>query len=80
MIRPHPKRDLLDSGKTPVYDPVYERPIIARVRFNDGAVRPVFEGLDGRQYVQGGEVERVYGVWFIPPDGDIDLPVFVDCR
>jgi len=53
-------------------------PIIARVRFNDGAVRPIFEGLDGRQYVQGGEVERVYGVWFIPPDGGIDLPCIVD--
>jgi hypothetical protein len=26
-------------------------PTIARVRFDDGSQRPVFEALDGRQYV-----------------------------
>jgi hypothetical protein len=55
-------------------------PIIARVRFVDGAERPVFEGLDGRHYVVDDDGDRVRGVWFIPPDGHIELPVVVDCR
>jgi hypothetical protein len=55
-------------------------PVIAHVDFADGVSRPVFEQLDGRQYVQDDEGERVYGLWFIPPEGGLDLPVIVDCR
>jgi hypothetical protein len=36
--------------------------IIARLRLVDGAERPVFKNLDGRQYVIDDENERVYGV------------------
>jgi hypothetical protein len=53
-------------------------PVIAQVDFVDGIRRPVFEQLDGRQYVLSDEGERLFGVWFIPPDGGIDLPVIVD--
>jgi hypothetical protein len=55
-------------------------PIVAYVDFVDRVRRPVFEQLDGRQYVFDDDGERVYSVWFIPRDGDIDLPVVVDCR
>jgi hypothetical protein len=55
-------------------------PVIARVRFVDGAERPVFDGLDGRQYVLDDEGEPVHGVWYIPPDGRTDLPVIVETR
>jgi hypothetical protein len=55
-------------------------PIIARVRFVDGAERPVFEGLDGRQYVLNDDDEPSHGMWYIPPDGGTDLPVIVEAR
>ena len=55
-------------------------PIVAYVDFVDGVRRPVFEQLEGRQHAFDDDGERVYGVWFIPRDGDIDLPVVVDCR
>jgi hypothetical protein len=55
-------------------------PVIAHVGFVDGVSRAVFEQLDGRQYVLDDDGDRVCGVWFIPPDGDIDLPAVVDCR
>jgi hypothetical protein len=51
-------------------------PVIAYVDLVDGTRRPVFEQLDGRQYVLD-EDERVFGVWHIPPDGGVDLPVIV---
>jgi hypothetical protein len=53
-------------------------PIIAHVNFTDGTRRPVFEQLDGRQYVLEEEGDRVYGVWYIQPDGGVDLPVIVE--
>jgi hypothetical protein len=55
-------------------------PIIARVRFVDGAERPVFEGLDGRQYVFDDDGAAVPGVWYIPPDGETALPVIVEAE
>jgi hypothetical protein len=55
-------------------------PLIARVRFVDGAERPVFDGLDGRQYVFDDDGEPVHGVWYIPPDGETALPVIVEAR
>jgi hypothetical protein len=39
-----------------------ERRPIAEIGFVDGTVRPVFEDLDGRQYVEDNG-ERVYGMW-----------------
>jgi hypothetical protein len=53
-------------------------PIIAHVHFVDGVRRPVFESIDGRQYVLGDDGEPVYGTWFVPSDGDIDWPAIVD--
>jgi hypothetical protein len=51
-------------------------PIIAHIDLVDGTRRPVFEQLDGRQYVLD-EGERVFGVSLIPK-GAIDLPLIVD--
>ena len=51
-------------------------PIVAYVDFVDRVRRPVFEQLDGRQYVLD-EGERVFGVSLIPK-GAIDLPLIVD--
>jgi hypothetical protein len=42
---------------------------IAHIEFADGPLRPVYEA-DGRQFVVTEGGERVYGVWYIPPDGD----------
>jgi hypothetical protein len=41
---------------------------IATIWFIDGVWRPVYEGTDARQYVIDGGGEKVYGVWFFPPD------------
>jgi hypothetical protein len=41
---------------------------VAAILFTDGVWRSVHEQADGRQYVIGGDGDRVYGVWFIPPD------------
>jgi PBCV-specific basic adaptor domain len=41
---------------------------VATIWFIDGVWRPVYEGADGRQYVIDGSGEKVYGVWYIPPD------------
>jgi len=38
-------------------------PIIGYRLFLDGTRRPIFEQLDGRQYVLDDDDERVYGVW-----------------
>jgi hypothetical protein len=54
-------------------------PVIANVGFTDGTHRAVFEQLDGRQYVLE-EGERVFGVWCIPPDGGVDLPMIVPAQ
>jgi hypothetical protein len=48
-------------------------PIIAYTTFLDGSKRPVFEQLDGRQYVLDDDAERVYGIWFIPPEETVLL-------
>jgi len=55
-------------------------PIIAYLTFVDGARRPVFEQPDGRQYVLDDDGERVHGVWLIPPDGGVDLPLIVSAQ
>ena len=47
---------------------------IARVQFVDGNTRPVFEA-DGRQFVVDDAGERVYGVWYIPPDDRVPIIV-----
>jgi hypothetical protein len=49
---------------------------VARVRFADGPLRPVFEA-DGRQFVFADDGDRVYGVWYVPPD-DGPVPLIVD--
>jgi len=41
-------------------------PIIAYVRFVDGARRPVYLEAGGKQYVFDDEGEKVYGVWYLP--------------
>jgi hypothetical protein len=41
--------------------------------------RPVFEQMDGRRYVLE-EGERAYGVWYIPPDGGLNMPVIVPAQ
>jgi hypothetical protein len=46
---------------------------IADVPFVDGAVRPVYEQPDGREYVFGYEGERMYGVWVKPPDEPVNV-------
>ena len=43
-------------------------PIIGYCDFLDGWRRPVYLAEDGRQYVIDGDGQKVYGVWFIPPD------------
>jgi hypothetical protein len=47
---------------------------IAKVKFTDGAVRPVFEE-GGRQYVLDEDGLRVYGTWFLLPECDEPLIV-----
>jgi hypothetical protein len=54
-------------------------PVVAVTDFADGVRRSVFEEPDGRQYVYDNDGERVYGVWFIPPEG-CDRPIIVDDR
>jgi hypothetical protein len=44
--------------------------------FSWARVRPVYE-VDGRQFVITDDGERVYGVWYIPPD-DGPVPLVVD--
>jgi hypothetical protein len=44
-------------------------PVIAYVDLMDGTRRPVFEQLDGGQYMMDGGGQPVYGVWFIPATG-----------
>jgi hypothetical protein len=55
-------------------------PVIAHVDFVDGVRRPVYEQLDGRQYVLLDEDgERVHGVWFLPPyASDMEPPLIVN--
>jgi hypothetical protein len=49
--------------------PSRPRPI-ACIPFTDGAVPPVHEDADGRQYVEE-EGERVYGVWVLPDEPNV---------
>jgi hypothetical protein len=50
---------------------------IAYVDFADGVSRPVFEQVNGRQYVLDDEGERAYGVWLIPAE-EADTPLIVN--
>jgi hypothetical protein len=52
---------------------------VAEVHFDDGSIRTAWETADGLQYVEDDNGERVYGVWFIPPD-DGPVPVIVDAK
>ena len=49
---------------------------IAHIEFADGPLRPVYEA-DGRQFVITDDGNRVYGVWYIPPD-DGPVPLLAD--
>jgi hypothetical protein len=64
----------------PVADATRTDPVIARVRFVDGAQRPIFESQDGCQYAFDHNGEQVRGVWYIPHDCGTDLPVIVEGR
>lgn len=50
---------------------------IVWVWFNDRWRRPVYEESDGRQFVIDDDGEKVYGVWYFPPD-ECAIPVIVD--
>jgi hypothetical protein len=54
-------------------------PIVCYTASLRGLMRPVYEALDGRQYVLDDDGEPVYGVWFIPRD-EADLPFVVEAR
>jgi hypothetical protein len=48
---------------------------IGRVRFTDGARRPVYADGDRQFVIQDGE--RVYGVYLIPEEDQCDAPLIV---
>ena len=52
-------------------------PIVAYVFFTDGAKRPVYQEPSGRQYVFD-EDEKVYGVWYLPPEERLGPDLIVD--
>jgi len=52
---------------------------VAYIEFTHGKMHPVYEDCDGRQYVLDGRGQRVFGIWYIPPE-DVDRPVIVDDR
>jgi hypothetical protein len=49
---------------------------VAYIRFAHGPVRPVFE-VNGRQFVVDDDGDRIYGVWYIPPE-DAAVPIIVE--
>jgi hypothetical protein len=49
---------------------------VAFIRFAHGPLRPVFEA-DGRQFVVDDDGDRIYGVWYIPPEGAA-VPIIVE--
>jgi hypothetical protein len=52
---------------------------VAEVHFDDGSIRTVWETADGLQYVEDDNGERVYGVWYIPPD-ETTAPIVVNAK
>jgi hypothetical protein len=53
-------------------------PIIGRILFVDGIVRPVFIDDAGHVYVIGPDVyTRLYGVWLTPEWDEADAPLVV---
>jgi hypothetical protein len=52
---------------------------VAEVNFDDGSIRTAWETADGLQYVEDDDGERVYGVWYIPPDESLK-PIIVDAK
>ncbi len=48
---------------------------IAWVTFTDGP-RPIYEEPEGRQFTYDDEGERVYGIWYIPPE-ECAVPIIV---
>ena len=55
--------------------------VVAHVEFLGGAMRPVYEQPDGRQYVHDDDGEQVFGVWFIPrEEPEADAPAIVEPR
>jgi hypothetical protein len=53
-------------------------PIIAYVKFVDGARRAVYLEASGKQYVVDDEGEKVHGVWYLPPEERIGPDAVVD--
>lgn len=43
-------------------------PIVAYIWFTHRVQRAVYQQPDGRQYVLDDEGEKIYGVWYIPPE------------
>jgi PBCV-specific basic adaptor domain len=52
---------------------------VASTEFAGGAMRPVYQTPEGRQYVIDDNGQRVYGVWYWPRE-DHDTPAVVDDR
>jgi hypothetical protein len=53
-------------------------PIIGRVLFTDGIVRPVFHDDGGHQYVIDSDGHtRCYGTWLGPEEAAADAPLVV---
>jgi hypothetical protein len=59
-------------------DPISEP--ICRTLFTDGVWRPVYESPGDRQYVIDDDGQRLYGVWYVPPDADPPLIVEQEAR
>jgi hypothetical protein len=53
-------------------------PIIAYVKFTDGARRAVYLEASGKQYVVDDWGEKVHGVWYLPPEERIGPDAVVD--
>jgi hypothetical protein len=52
---------------------------VAEGHFDDGSIRTAWETADGLQYVEDDNGERVYGVYYIPPE-QFPAPLIVDAR
>jgi hypothetical protein len=69
-------KSVLDRANDALQMPALEP--IAHIELTGGALRPIFDTPDGRQYVLDDDGQRVYGVWFIPPEVESEPPLIVD--
>jgi hypothetical protein len=60
-------------------EPMNDAKPVAQVEFTEGEPRPVFEAMDGRQFIVDDDGNKIYGVWFIPRE-EFDTPFIVDER